>query len=215
MIKIFLTSSGITNDSLKEEFFRLLGKDSRGLKLCLITTAAYPRVLHEYLDPLLEQLKGFGFEVELMDLENEDSGILASKLRHFDVVYVNGGNTFKLLKHARKSGFCEIIRDILEEGKVYVGVSAGSILVGPSIELAGWEGLVPDENVVNLKDLTGIHIANLAVFPHFVEADRNALGKEALNVDYPVVAISEDQAVVIRGDKWEIVGEGKKITYNQ
>ncbi len=214
MKKMILTSSGIT-ESFKDDFFNRLGRYPKGLKLCLITTAAYPEIKREWLDPILDQLKGFGFEVELMDLEDESPDTLREKLSDFDVIYVNGGNTFKLLKYVRKSGFGEIIGDILEMGKIYVGVSAGSILVGPSIEGAGWEDLIPDENVVDLKDLTGINLVNLCVFPHFEKAYKEAIDKEARKVDYPIAAISEDQAVLVRDDRWEVVGEGERIVYNQ
>jgi dipeptidase E len=56
----------------------------------------------------------------------------------FDVVYVCGGNTFDILNSLREKKLDLLIEKVLLNNGVYVGVSAGSIIVGPSIKIAGW-----------------------------------------------------------------------------
>ena len=56
-----------------------------------------------------------------------------------DIIFVEGGNTFYLLKAMRACNFEKIIRKLLKEGKVYIGASAGSIVAGKTIKTAGWK----------------------------------------------------------------------------
>jgi dipeptidase E len=46
-----------------------------------------------------------------------------------------------------------------------VGVSAGSIIIGPSIDIAN--EINSDSNEVGLTDLTGLGITKLIILPHY------------------------------------------------
>ena len=79
------------------------------------------------------------------------------------ILYVSGGNTFKLMHFARKTNFSETIQDLLNRNGIYIGVSAGAIIVGNSIEGALIEG---DENLVQMEDFNGFNLVDYAIFPH-------------------------------------------------
>jgi dipeptidase E len=79
-----------------------------------------------------------GFEPTELDLRKYFKN---SKLRLFvdeyapGLVYVSGGNTFILRRAMRQSGFDKILQnDLNSDQYVYGGCSAGSIVVGPSLE---------------------------------------------------------------------------------
>lgn len=91
-----------------------------------------------------------------------------------------------------------------------MGVSAGSIITGPSIEISGWKEDC-DENVANLKDLTGLSLVPFAVFPHFTKENLPLLKEKSKTVDYPVAAINDTQAVMAVGEKYKIIGKGKEV----
>ena len=76
-------------------------------------------------------------------------------------MYVCGGNTFKILHKLRETRLDVYITKQVEQGALYVGVSAGSIIAGPDIEIAGW-GSEGDENEVNLQDLEGFNFTDIA-----------------------------------------------------
>ena len=73
-----------------------------------------------------------------------------------------GGNTFYLLDVIRKTGFDKIIVDFINKGKIYIGSSAGSEILGNSIDVA----LGYDENNVNMIDFTGLKIVDALIVPH-------------------------------------------------
>ena len=52
----------------------------------------------------------------------------------FDVVFVRGGNTTKLIHYLKKHGQFDAVRKIAEKGALYIGNSAGSILAGSDTE---------------------------------------------------------------------------------
>ena len=132
-----------------------------------------------------------------------------------DIIYVNGGNTYYLLDKVRKSGFDKIIGELLDQGKIYVGVSAGSYLASPTIEAAGWKHTDPDRNVVKLKDLTALNLVPFIITAHYNRKKyRVAVSAGAAKSKYPVVALYDSQAVQVEGDKYKIVGEGKREFFN-
>ena len=73
-----------------------------------------------------------------------------------------GGNTFYLLDIIRKTNFNEDIKNFINSEKIYVGSSAGSEILGNSIDVA----LGYDENNVNMTDFTGLKIIDGLIIPH-------------------------------------------------
>ena len=51
-----------------------------------------------------------------------------------DVLAVSGGDPFHLLAAARRTGFGSAARAALDGGAVYVGLSAGAMVAGPTLE---------------------------------------------------------------------------------
>lgn len=205
-MKLFLTSAGLPKET-REYFLKLLDKDPKKVKVAFIPTAAYPEVDKWFVKAATDEIEKLGMSWEEIELKNEDKDSLYKKLKEFDVIYVNGGNTFYLLDWVRKSGFDQIIKKLLGEGKIYIGVSAGSILAGTNIEISGWDATW-DKNVVGLKDLTGLNLVPFVISPHFTEAERKVLEEKSKETDYSVWAITDKQAVLVDDEKVKIVGSG-------
>lgn len=51
-------------------------------------------------------------------------------------------------------------------------MSAGSIIAGQDIEIAGW-GMDGDENDIALSDLTGMSLTDKVIFPHYTDANES------------------------------------------
>lgn len=77
-------------------------------------------------------------------------------------MYMLGGNTFYLLDIIRKTNFDIDIKNFINSGKIYVGSSSGSGILGNSIDVA----LGYDDNNVNMTDFTGLKIVNGLIIPH-------------------------------------------------
>lgn len=67
----------------------------------------------------------------------------------------------------KKSGFDELLSDLLQRGVLYVEVSAGSYVACPTIEAANWKHA--DRNIVGLEDLAGLTLVPFILTAHFEE----------------------------------------------
>ncbi|MEK6964196.1 MAG: Type 1 glutamine amidotransferase-like domain-containing protein [Nanoarchaeota archaeon] len=208
---LFLTSAGLPLET-RDYFLQLLPKKPKDCKVAFIPTAADPEEDKTYVHLMIDQLKEIGFQVEEVDLKTCQLEELFGRLSFCDVIYTNGGNTFYLLDWIRKSGFDRFIEPLLGMGKIYLGVSAGSIIAGPSIEVAGWKNI--DTDVVGLKDLSAMNLVPFMIFPHYGERHCALIEKESKKTKYPIVALTDQQAIVVKDGKYKIVGTGKPLFFN-
>ena len=211
MKRLFLTSAGLPPET-SEEFLGMLNKNPKDTKVCFITAIAGPYKDKWYVNRDLDRLKELGFEIIEVDLKQENENSLNKKLAEFDVVFVEGGNTFYLLKYVRDSGFDKAINKFLSKGGIYVGSSAGSMIAGLNIESAQWKHL--DRNIVDLKDLTGLKLVPFVISVHVDEKNIELIKNCASKADYPVIALTDKQAILVENDNWRIVGKGEKFIFN-
>lgn len=193
--KLLLTSTGLSSENIIQQFKSMIAKPESQV-VVIVTTAAEGKENNKYSRLAKKQFNDLGFiRVDFVDLETEPTKDLSS----YSIIYVCGGNTFKLLKYAREANFKVSIKNLLKRGGIYIGVSAGSIIVGPSIKIAG--EVVADENEVGLKDLTGLGITDLIIFPHYSpELEKDIRAFEAKQ-DVAIERISDSQAVLVQNDK--------------
>lgn len=209
MKRLFLSSAGVTSET-KEEFLELLEKNPKDTKVAFIPTAADPEKDKTFVQWSIDQITEIGMKFFTVDLKVENKDTLYQKLSQTDVIWVNGGNTFYLLDQVRKSGFDQIIEQLLDEGKIYVGVSAGSYIACPNIESAKWKR-VSDPDVIGLKDLTALNLVNFLVVTHYEGKYRQDVEKGSKTTKLPVVALNDKQAIAIKGDDLELVGSKESI----
>jgi len=93
-------------------------------------------------------------------------------------------------------------------GKLFVGVSAGSILATPTIGISTVEPA--DPNNVNLTDLTALNMVDFEVSPHTNdEVSIEGVKAYAKTAKNPVYAIDDNSAVLVENGNVSVVGEGK------
>lgn len=81
---------------------------------------------------------------------------------NYDVIYVPGGNTFKLLKTVQNKGLMLALRKAAGNGCTYIGVSAGAELA--TVDLQYVENL--EENNEAVTDFHGLGLIKDVVIPH-------------------------------------------------
>ena len=162
MNNIVLTSCGIRNKSFKDRLYGIVSKEELKSKKVLYITTASDGEEDDDKSWMDEEYK------TILDLGINESNIIEHKIGNdiniddFDIIYMMGGNTFYLLDVIRKTGFDKIIVDFINKGKIYIGSSAGSEILGNSIDVA----LGYDDNNVNMVDFTGLKIVDALIVPH-------------------------------------------------
>jgi len=215
-MKLLLSSSSLVHTArLITALQALLPPRPRPWRICHIITAGLagrpaadrswatePWVIDEE-----RQLQAHGFLCQSLDIAGWSGPALAEHLAGFDALYIQGGNTFHLLDQMRRSGADRIIPDLVAgHGTVYCGVSAGSIVAGPEIGIAGWS---PDwdRNEVGLTDLTGLRLIPIILSPHYVPEDAGLIAAR-LPLPYPILALRDGQAWVVDGDDQYLIDPG-------
>jgi len=211
-MKLFLSSAGFKPET-KERFLKLLGKDPKETLAAFIPTAAGPKKDKSYVQWTIDQIEKLGMKTKTIDLVDENKQSLNEKLSDCDVIIMNGGNTFLLLDWVKKSGFDKVIKKLIDRDKVYVGISAGSYIACPTIEQSKWKHL-DDPDKVGRTDLSALNLVNFLIVAHYTDEYKEAVENGVKTTNYPVVVLTDQQAVVVDGDAIELAGPEPVLKYN-
>ncbi len=162
MNNIILTSCGFIDEEFKNKFYKIIPKEELKNKKVLYITTAVDGEKDNNKEWVIKEYK------TILDLGIDASNIVEFKIGNeisiddFDIIYMMGGNTIYLLDMVRKYNFGEVIKTFINKGKIYIGSSAGSQILGTTIEL----NAIYEENFVNMTDFTALGIVNGEVVPH-------------------------------------------------
>ena len=176
MRNIVLTSCGIIKEDFKNRFYEIVSKEElKNKKVLYITTASDgdPDDDKSWMNIEFQTILDLGIDkTNIIEYKIGESNI---DINDFDIMYMMGGNTFYLLDVIRKTYFDKEIVNFINSGKIYIGSSAGSEILGNSIEPA----IGYDDNNVGMIDFTGLKIIDGLIIPHcnrktdFVESLKN------------------------------------------
>jgi dipeptidase E len=207
---LLLTSGGMTQ--MKDEIIKLLQKPAYDVTVAFISTAAKPEENLDYLKNDWNIMKDeLGFNVEEVDIEGKKDHEVMKLLELKDIIYVEGGNTFYLLKAMRACKFEKVIRKLLKSGKVYIGVSAGSIVAGKTIKTSNWKNPEPDFGVKNLK---GLNLVPFDIFVHYKPENAEIIKQKIKNPKKrlkQLKILTDDQAILVQGKEVDLIGEGEAV----
>jgi dipeptidase E len=126
----------------------------------------------------------------------------------FDVIYIGGGNTGKLLDRIYDSGFDQYLFRHLAAGRVVYGGSAGAIVLGRTILTAPTTEHSSTSN--DGLDLLG----SKAVVAHYNDAaDQERVRELCLQLECTLLAIPEDAGVVVTGEELKAVGSTDVVIF--
>jgi dipeptidase E len=215
-MKLLLTSAGIKNTSIHDALVDLMGKPiAEASALCIPTaTHALPggaghawRFIsgREPRTPMCELgWKSLGV-LELTALPSIDEELWVPMVRETDVLLVNGGDPLYLCYWMRQSELADLLPSLRET--VYVGLSAGSLVMTPSI----------GEDFVRWRPPTGgdetLGVVDFSIFPHLDHQDMpdNSMAdaeRWAAGMSVPVYAIDDQTAIKVTDRAVDVVSEG-------
>ncbi len=201
----FITSYGLN----------LFAKPLNQMKIACVVTAAYKVYDMTYLEEQRQRFKDFNFTDCLeIDLTDKTEAELRQLLADREVIYVIGGNTYYLLKYARQSGLVNILRERVGKDLIYLGASAGTYLVCPTIVMATWKEPLrqkPAFNRCGVTDLTGLGLIPFNIFVHYTSTYRQLLLAQIKNLSQPLRILNDNQAFLIKNNQVTLVGQGKEI----
>ena len=167
---LFLTSSGLSNN-MKKQFFDIIGKRPEDVKVLYIPTAGIETDgAREGLAICFDELSLMGiryenilvYNLELILSKNYKRTyssyikepimitrlLTVEELKLFDVVFVSGGDSSVLCREMVRTGFDKVLEKAINNGLVYVGISAGSMYAAGNLD-------------------NGLHIIKNSIIPHW------------------------------------------------
>ncbi len=217
-MKLLLASAGITNASIKAALIDLLGKSiADSTALCIPTAsygmsergaiAAWRFIAGQEPDCPMTALgwKSVGV-LELTALSSLAAEQWMPAVREADVLLVNGGDPMYLHHWMVESGFAALLPSLSDT--VYVGLSAGSMVMAPRI----------GQDFVEWRPPTGegdstLGIVDFAIFPHLDHPDlpHNGMANAerwAAGMTAPAYAIDDQTAIKVTDAGVEVISEG-------
>lgn len=134
------------------------------------------------------------YDVPRVEIWSDLAGRSADELDpDHDVVFVLGGNTFDLLHHLQSRGALDLAREHVARGGVFYGGSAGAVLAGADIAVAGFA----DPNDAGVTDTSGLRLLGDAIVrPHYEPDDLDEAWDWA-GRGYTVLGIPEDGGLAV------------------
>lgn len=209
-MKLMLTSAGIFNKSLKNALRKLV----RGtIKISFIPTAAnIKKGDKKWLIKDIVNCRKLG-EVDIVDISALEKSNWLPRLKNANVLFFGGGDTAYLMKQIIKSGLIKELPKLLKT-RVYVGISAGSIITNKSLS-AGSDFLYSKSN----RAPRGLGYVDFYVRPHlnskhFPKVRDRVLRKLVHKFDGDFYAVDDNSAIIVNNGKIKVVSEGKWIKYS-
>ncbi len=174
----------------------------------------------EYFREFVEQYDKFNITKFIyfpIDLHYDE--IMLKEAFKSDIIHLSGGNTYYFLKHLRKKGLIGLLRQYVRDGGVLTGLSAGAIIMTPTIQTAGIPDFDKDENDENMTNFKALRLVNFEMFPHYKNSHRydNELKRYSENRSTPIYACPDGTGIVVNNNTISFLGkvfcfcQGKKV----
>lgn len=156
-------------------------------------------------------------DIPYIDMVRSAEELAEKDLSAYSVLFIGGGNTYKLLYDIKRCGMFEKIREYLENGGVAFGGSAGAIIFGEDLESCKLD----DPNEVDLKDTAGYDVlGGISVLCHYTnrtteEDEKNKEFLLSISDHRRILAMPEEVTVFVNDDKVEIIGDRPYYYYEK
>jgi dipeptidase E len=223
-LKLLLTSGGIKNASIRDALVELLGKPIAESTALFVPTAIYPfpggaemawkAISGNSPSPLCNLgWKSVGV-LELTALPSIQRESWVPMLREADALLVFGGDVLYLRHWMQASGLADLLPSLSDT--VYVGLSAGSIVLTPYNCDAEFNlQFVPEGSDMGENAGAGLGLVDFALRVHldrvvegFEDSTTAEVEKWAAGIPAPTYAIDDETAIKVTDETVEVVSEG-------
>ena len=203
-------SGTFTNNVQRNAFLQMLNNSPNETRLLILHQADYIRKTYPEFRELGDIMltRDLKLLMELgIPLENISTFDLVSEgkpdIESYDVLFVEGGNSFYYLYRMRENGIWEDVRKFIERGGLYVGISAGSLIMSPSVD----ENFTREKNF-GLEDVSAFGYVDFYLIVHW---DSFFKGRHTFSLKYSwvsgkkVVPLTDQQSVLVTDEGFTII----------
>ena len=135
----------------------------------------------------------------------------ATAIRQATAIFVGGGNTFLLVKTLYDLQLLDVLREVVQRGTAYLGTSAGSNILGMSMQTTN------DMPIVYPPSFDTLGLIPFNINPHFLDPDVNSshqgetretrINEFHVWNDIPVIGLREGSWLEVQGRQIVLKGE--------
>ncbi len=199
---LFLTSSFA---DVSELFAKSITDQLEGKRVTFIPTASIHEEVTFYVDAGKEALERHGLFIDELDISIATQKEIFNKLTNNDYIYITGGNTFFLLKELKRTGTDVILIEQINAGKLYIGESAGSIILSPNID---YVKAMDDYKAVTLESYDSLNLIDFYPVPHYKDFPFQECTEKIVTEFTDKIHLcpfSNSQAILVSGDAHEVL----------
>ena len=195
------------NAAIDREVIRLIGKKNPRVVFIPSTSHA-----HDFeFDYVRETFASYGVKkMALFNIDHPYSTPDAELIfKTADMIYLSGGNTFYFLKSIYRNHLDRLLLDFVMRGGVLVGLSAGAIVMTPSIATASYPKFDRDENTVGIGNFVAMGLVDFEFFPHYTPEPEYAveLLKQSKLITHPLYGVSDGGGIVVENGRLSFFGD--------
>lgn len=205
-MKLILCSEGFYTEEIVRKCEELVGKPRDSINIAVINegyAAEHKSNLRWVVANLTDVKDNFGGDLELVNLLALDLNEIEKRIMKHDVIFVVGGHTDYLMSVFNKTDFAKLLPKLLKT-KVYVGSSAGSMIMGKRLSQEAYHEMYSHKGDYGITKY--LEFVNLSIIPH-LDSPKYKDRKEVL------IKASKEHRGIIYGmnDDCAVVAEEKNI----
>lgn len=220
-MKLLLTSAGLKNKTLAQAVLDLAGKRAEEINVAFISTAMNPTRNDKtwFINNLYELTQQKYKLIDIVDISALPKWNWQQRLEAADVIFISGGTSAHLIRCIEESGLKELLPELLKT-RVWVGISAGSVVMSPTLKLSDQERSLWYKEKFGYEAKNGLGFVDFYIRPHLNSKKHLKVGEEPLEevvkkVPQIVYALDDQMAVKVIDGKVEVIGEGEYLVFNK
>lgn len=204
-MKLFLASEAKHPESLEKLKDFVGGFDNKSL--VYIPTASNGEFYGAWKGgQSVQAVISLGAKVDIIELESHSYQNVTKAIGQPDILWIAGGMSGYLLYWMRRLGLDKIIPTLLEQGTIYVGSSAGSMVCSKTQNVGEWYLGEPEPGASHIP---GLGLVDFEIYPHYQdelypEIDKHwQKGKlcllkngEAITIDNEIITILGEERFI-------------------
>lgn len=195
LLKLFLVSSFADVSHLLPQF---ANEPFAGKRITFIPTASIHEEVTHYVDEGKQALLNLGLKIDVLEVSTATHEEIVAKITENDYLYISGGNTFFLLQELKRTGADLLMKQQIEQGKLYIGESAGAMIMAPNI---GYASMMDQRTSQGNDD--ALNIVDFYPLPHYKSEPFEELVDEIINQyssKIKLCPMTNKQAIGVEGE---------------
>lgn len=190
---------------LLDRGYKLTGIVKDQMRIGYVTTASKVARGKDFFVQVKDAINVAGYSFEEFDIEGKTIEEMFNFFKDKNVIHVEGGNTFYLLKAIRETGFDQVLRELLDEERVYIGTSAGAYVMCPTIEVADWN--TDGKDRFGLTDFTALNYVPFVLKVHYRDDQAEKVRVHLTSLAYPLRILRDGQGILVENGQFTFVGD--------